>query len=299
MVTDKTDSEGLGLLRQHVQVDEFVDWEDPKEIAARIADYDILIVRSRTKVTSELISAAANLKIIGRPGTGLDNVDLEAAKARGIKVLNTPEATVPNVAEMTIGLALALLRNISRADSSMKQGRWDKKLFRGNEIYARKWGIVGLGRIGIAVAQRLKGFECEVLAYDPFISREKAESLGIRLLSLEELVSGSDIISVHVPLTPDTKGLIGAKELASMKESAIIINISRGGIVDEAALYDELRSGGIKGAALDVFESEPPESSPLLGLDNVVLTPHLGAQTFEAQKRMARQLSEKIVAELQ
>lgn len=298
LVTDKISSEALSLLAKKHDVDEFLDWE-PKDLLKKIKGYEALVVRSRTKVTAGLIDAADKLKVVARAGAGLDNVDKKHAEAHGIKVVNTPGANGLSVAEMTLGMALSLLRNICAADKSTKDGLWEKKAFKGLEVSNKTWGIVGFGQIGRLLAGLLSGFKCEILTFDPHITNEVAVASGAKSVSLDELLKKSDIISIHVPLLDSTRGLIGSKQLAMMKKSSIVINISRGGIIDEKALYAALKGGKILGAALDVFEKEPPAGSPLLTLDNTVFTCHLGAQTFDAQKRVGEQLVEKLLEALE
>ncbi len=297
LVTDKVSSDAIDVLSKVHDVEEFLEWE-PKDLLDKIPGFDVLVIRSRTKATKEIIDAGTDLKIIARAGAGLDNVDKKYAESKGIQVINTPTANLLSVAEMTLGLALALFRNIAKADAGIKNGLWDKKALRGVEVSGKKWGIIGFGHIGQLLAGLLEGFNCEILAYDPYISKEVAGQFNAKLVSLDELMKESDIISIHVPLLDSTRGLVGAKELALMKESAIIINISRGGIIDEKALYDALKGEKIKGAALDVFEKEPPEG-PLLKLDNTVFTCHLGAQTSDAQKRVGEELVEKLLQALE
>jgi len=298
LISDKITPESVSMLKEKHDVEEFLEWQ-PEQLIEKIKDFDALVVRSRTKVTKEIIDAGKNLKIIARAGAGIDNIDSRYAESKGITVLNTPIANLLSVAELTIGLAISLLRNIPRADKGMKEGLWEKKKLRGAEISGKKWGIVGLGHVGELVVQLLKGFNCEIIAYDPYISEEVAVGIGAKLVSLEELLKESDIVSIHVPLLDSTRGLIGAKQLSMMKESAIIINISRGGIIDEKALYEALKGDKIKGAALDVFEKEPPEGSPLLTLDNTVYTCHLGANTSDALERVGRGIAEKVLKALE
>ncbi|MGB4612331.1 MAG: phosphoglycerate dehydrogenase, partial [Methanothermobacter thermautotrophicus] len=259
----------------------------PDELLDAIKDFDAIVVRSRTKVTREVIEAAPRLKIIARAGVGVDNVDVKAATERGIMVINAPESTSITVAEHSIGLMLALARKISIADRSVKEGKWEKNRFMGIELNGKTLGIIGMGRIGSQVVVRTKAFGMDILVYDPYISREAAEEMGVTVTDLETLLRESDIVTIHVPLTPETRHLISDDEFKLMKETAFIVNCARGGIIDEDALYRALKDGEIAGAALDVFEEEPPEGSPLLELENVVLTPHIGASTAEAQRDAA------------
>jgi len=297
LVVEKISSGAVSLLKKKHTVEEYLEWSPP-DLLKKIKGFDVIIVRSKAQVTKELIDAGDKLKIIARAGAGLDNIDAKYVESKGIKVINTPGANLLSVAELTLGLALALLRHISEADKTTKQGLWEKKRFTGMEVSGKKWGIVGFGKISYLVAGLLSGFKCQILAYDPYVSKEVAASAGAKLVSLDELLKESDIISIHVPLLDSTRGLIGAKQLAMMKKSAIIINISRGGIIDEKALYDAVKEKRIQGAALDVFEKEPPDGSPLLQLENTLYTCHLGAQTLEAQERVGTELVEKLLKEL-
>ncbi len=258
-----------------------------EELIRIIPEYDALIVRSGTKVTEEVIGAASRLKVIGRAGTGLDNIDITSATKRGIIVMNAPEGNTISAAEHTISMMLALSRNIPQAHLSLRSREWNRKKFMGTEVYGKILGIVGLGRIGSEVAKRAQGLKMRVVAYDPFISKERAEQLGVTLMDLGELLPQVDYFTVHTPLTSQTRNLMGEKEIALMKKDARIINCARGGIIQEDALYRALKENRLKGAALDVFEKGKPFDSPLLKLDSVVFTPHLGASTEEAQKRVA------------
>ncbi|UCC83270.1 MAG: phosphoglycerate dehydrogenase [Gemmatimonadota bacterium] len=254
------------------------------ELAEIVGEYDALIVRSRTKVTKEILEAATRLKVVGRAGVGVDNIDVDVATRQGIAVLNAPGGNVISAAEHTIALMLALVRHISRADASLGRGEWERKRFQGIELYGKTLGLAGAGRIGSEVAKRARAFGMRIVAYDPYLSRERAEQVGIQLVTLPDLFEQADVISVHVPLTDETRGMIGSVELALMKPTAYLVNASRGGVVDEKALAEALRSGRLAGAALDVFEEEPVSpDNPLLGLDSVVAVPHLGAATREAQ----------------
>jgi D-3-phosphoglycerate dehydrogenase len=283
LIADAIHEAGKDLLRKVAEVDDGTKLTR-EELLKRISDADALVVRSATKVTRDMIEAGRKLKVIGRAGVGVDNIDLEAATERGIVVVNAPEATSITVAEHTMGLMLAMARKIPFADRSMKSGKWEKKKFMGAELRDKLLGVLGLGRIGSEVVKRAKAFGMKIQAFDPYISEKSAKELGVKLVEFDELISTSDFITLHVPLTEQTKNLIGEKEFAKMKKDIILINCARGGIVNEDALYDALKSGKIAGAALDVFEKEPLEESPLAGLENVILTPHLGASTEEAQK---------------
>jgi len=267
----------------------------PDELRACIGDYQGLIIRSATKVTSEIIDAATSLKVIGRAGSGLDNVDRTAATKKGIVVMNTPGGNTITTAEHTIALMVSLARQVPQATMSMKAGKWDKKKFMGIELFNKTLGIVGIGNIGSQVAKRMQAFAMNVIAYDPFLSEDKAKAMGVEKVDLRELFRRSDFITVHTPLTPETKNLINRETLAIMKPGVRIINCARGGIISEKDLYDALVEGKVGGAALDVFEKEPPENNPLLTLDTVIATPHLGASTKEAQENVAVAVAEQVV----
>ncbi|NMB44790.1 MAG: phosphoglycerate dehydrogenase [Firmicutes bacterium] len=264
------------------------------ELIAHIGSYNALIVRSTTKVTAPVIEAAHSLKIIGRAGVGVDNIDLEAATRRGIVVVNAPDGNTIAAAEHSLALMLALARNIPQGDASLKQGHWERKHLIGVELRQKTLGILGLGRIGSAVVRRAQAFDMLCLGYDPYISTEQASRLGVELVSLKTLLERSDFITIHMPLTGDTRHLLDAEALALMKPGVRIINAARGGIVDEAALAEAVKAGKVAGAAVDVFEEEPVVSSPLLDCPNVVLTPHLGASTAEAQLHVAVDVAEAI-----
>ena len=294
LVTDHLSSQGLIKLKEEgFQVTEKTGLSED-ELIKIIPGYVALIIRSETKVTERVINAASDLKIIGRAGTGLDNVDVDAATRKGIIVMNTPEANTISAAEHTISMLLSLSRNIPQANYSLKKGEWNRKKFIGTEVYGKILGIIGLGRIGSEVAKRAQGLGMKVMAYDPFVSRSRAEELGVTLCEFDELLSKADYLTIHTPLTENTKGLIGEREFSLMKEGARIINCARGKIIDEDALYKAIKSGKIKGAALDVFEKGKPFGSPLLELDSVIVTPHLGASTEEAQMRVALEIATQV-----
>ena len=267
----------------------------PEELMAIIKDYDGLVIRSATRVTAEIIQAAQNLKVVGRAGIGLDNVDIPAASQRGIVVMNTPEGNTITTAEHTISLLLAMARKIPQATASLKNKKWEKKKFQGKEIYNKTLGIIGTGKIGSIVADRAKGLKMQVIAFDPFIQPEILLKQGIEPVTLEELYQRAQFITIHTPKTKDTLGLINNQAIAQMQDGVMIVNCSRGGIVDEKALYEGLISGKVGGAALDVFETEPPGDNPLLSLDNFICTPHLGASTTEAQENVAVAVAEQMV----
>ncbi|MDH3360526.1 MAG: phosphoglycerate dehydrogenase, partial [Desulfobulbaceae bacterium] len=268
----------------------------PEELKKIIGDYDGLVIRSATKATAEIIDAADNLKVIGRAGIGLDNVDIPAASERGIVVMNAPDGNATTAAEHAISMMMSLTRNIPQATISMKAEKWEKKKFQGREVTGKTLGIVGIGRIGSIVADRAHGLHMKVIAFDPHMPKELVEKMGIELVSLDELCKRSDFISVHVPLTKETKHVVSTKEFKAMKKDARFIDCARGGVVDEKALYVALTTGEIAGAALDVFEVEPTnlENCPLLALDNFICTPHLGASTAEAQENVAVAIAEQM-----
>jgi D-3-phosphoglycerate dehydrogenase len=262
----------------------------PDELKQVIKDKDAIIVRSATKVTKEILESAGNLKVIARAGVGLDNVDVETAKSKGIQVVNTPGGTSISVTELALALMLATARHIPRADLSLKKGLWEKKKLGGVELYGKTLGIIGLGRIGSAVAERARAFGMKIIAYDPYV-KETAHSL----VSLDELLANSDYVTVHIPLTAETKNLLSTAEFDKMKTGAVLINCARGGIVDEEALYQALSNGKLRYAAFDVFKTEPPFPTKLLELDNFIATPHIGASTREGQVRVGVQAAEKVI----
>lgn len=266
----------------------------PGELAEEIARHDALIVRSATRVTAEVLARATRLKVIGRAGTGVDNIDLDAATRAGTVVVNTPGGNSVAAAEHTLSLLLALARNIPQANADLRSGLWERKRYMGVEVTGKTLGIVGLGRIGREVARRARGMRMEILGFDPYVSQEAATTMGIEATTLEELLARSDFVTLHVPVTDETRHIVGARALASMKPGARLINCARGGLVDEQALYEALESGRLAGAALDVFEHEPPGDTRLLHHPRVVATPHLGASTVEAQQRVGTEIAEKI-----
>jgi D-3-phosphoglycerate dehydrogenase len=267
----------------------------PEELKACIGDYHGLIIRSATKVTSEIINAAKNLKVIGRAGSGLDNVDRAAATKKGIVLMNTPGGNTITTAEHSIALMVALARQIPQATISMKAGKWEKKKFMGVELFNKTLGIIGIGNIGSQVAKRAQGLAMNVIAYDPFLSEDKAKAMGVEKVDIKELFRRSDFITIHTPLTPETRNMINKETIKMMKPGVRIINCARGGIINEKDLYEALVGDKVAGAALDVFEKEPPENNPLLKLNNVISTPHLGASTKEAQENVAVAVAEQVV----
>ena len=268
--------------------------KDREKLAATIGGYDGLAIRSATKVTAKILEQARNLKVIGRAGIGVDNVDIPAATARGIIVMNTPFGNSITTAEHAISLMLALARQIPEADASTRAGKWEKNKFMGVEIFGKTLGVIGCGNIGSIVADRALGLKMKVVAYDPFLSPERASDLGVEKVELDELFKRADFITLHTPLTDKTRNIISAAALTTMKKGVRIINCARGGLVDEAALYSALKSGHVSGAAFDVFVTEPATDNPLFGLPNVVCTPHLGAATSEAQENVALQVAEQM-----
>ena len=295
LISDSLAARGVDLLRSVPEFEvEFNPGLSPEELKGAVKDAEALVIRSATKVTADVIEAASRLRVIGRAGIGLDNVDIPAASKRGIVVMNTPEGNVVTTAEHTIAMLMALSRNIHQATTSMKMGEWEKKRFLGQEVYHKTLGIIGIGRIGRIVAERALGLRMRVVAFDPRLEPETIQRLGVIPVDLEELYRRSDYISVHTPLTRETKGLLNREAFAKMKEGVMIINCARGGIVHEQDLHEAITSGKVAGAALDVFEKEPPDDNPLLRLDQVICTPHLGASTGEAQENVAVNIAEQI-----
>jgi D-3-phosphoglycerate dehydrogenase len=268
----------------------------PEELLKIIPEYDGLVIRSATQVTAEVIEAASNLKVVGRAGIGLDNVDVATASKHGIIIMNAPDGNATTAAEHAIAMTVSLSRNIPQATCSMKEGKWEKKKFMGRELTGKTLGIIGIGRIGSIVADRAQGLSMNVIAYDPHMPEELVKKLGVELMSIADVCKKADYISVHVPMTKDTKHLISTAEFKLMKKDAMFVDCARGGVVDEEALYEALTNGEIAGAALDVFAVEPTtkENCPLLGLDNFICTPHLGASTSEAQENVAVAIAKQV-----
>jgi D-3-phosphoglycerate dehydrogenase / 2-oxoglutarate reductase len=286
---------GISLLREQFDVDV----EPNGDLAERIGDYDAIVIRSATKVTAELLERAERLKVIGRAGVGVDNVDVEAATRRGIVVANAPESTVVSAAEHAVGLLVALARNIPQAHQALKEGRWERSRWGGIELAGKTLGLLGFGRIGQQVARRAVGLGMRAVAYDPFVARERFRELGVeRLDSMEEVLAQSEFLTLHLPLGPETRGIIGREAFARMRDGVRIVNAARGELVDEEALVEAVRSGKVAGAALDVFSTEP-YGGPLLELENVIVTPHLAASTEEAQDRAGVIVAEQVVAALE
>ena len=294
LVAEPIASEGVELLRAHHEVDERPGLS-AAEYAALLPDYDALVVRSQVHVNAELIAAGRRLVVIGRAGVGVDNVDLDAATRAGIVVVNAPTGNTIAAAEHTLALLYTLARRIAAADASVRRGEWKRSQFTGVELRGRTLGIVGLGKIGQAIAKRARAMDMTVIGVDPYVSAEQAALHGVELVEFEALLERSDAITLHVPLGRDTRGLIGTAELARMKPGAFLLNVARGGVIDEAAVAQALREGRLAGAGIDVFEHEPPLDSPLLDAPNTVLTPHLGASTAEAQVLVAEEVAAQVL----
>jgi len=298
LVADQLSDAGVAALAAHHDVDVRTGLDKPALLAA-IPGYDAVVVRSATRIDADVLAAGQRLKVVARAGIGLDNVDVRAATARGVLVCNAPQSNVISAAEHTVALLLALARSIPQADASLRAGRWDRSAFQGIELQGKRLGVLGLGRVGTLVAQRCQAFGMRVLAYDPYVSAERAAQLGVEVVdTVGELCASADVLTVHLPKTPDTEGIVGEAELRVLPPRALVVNTARGGLVDEAALERALREGVVAGAALDVFAAEPVTDSPLFGLPNVVVTPHLGASTTEAQDKAGTMVAEAVVAAL-
>ncbi len=294
LITDDVSEEGIEILRKEAQVDVKVGLE-PEKIIAIIGDYEALVVRSQTMVKADIIEAGKKLQVIARAGVGIDNVDVEAATRYGVVVVNAPTGNTVSAAEHAIALLLASARNIPQANKVLKTGVWRRDDFMGTELRGKTLGIIGLGNVGSEVAKRAQGFEMRLLGSDPLVSEEYAQKLRVELVDLKQLLRESDFITLHLPLTAQTRGIIGAKELAQCKPSVRIINCARGGLINEEALVKAMKEKKVAGAAIDVFEKEPVTESILFGVDNIIVTPHLGASTTEAQVLAARDVAEQIV----
>ena len=295
LAMDKTAEEGLKLIREAgIEVDSKTGLSE-EELVKIIPEYDAMIVRSETRITPKILEAGKKLKIVGRAGVGVDNIDLPTATKNGVIVVNSPEGNTVAAAEHTWAMLLSMARQIPQAYGKLKSGVWDKKSFKGIEVLNKTLGIVGLGKIGRRVASYALGMGMRVIASDPFVTPEYAKNLGVELKSLEEVIKQADFLTFHIPKTKETAGLVNAETIAKMKKGVRIVNVARGGIVDEKALYDALKSKHVAAAALDVFEIEPCESSPLFELENIVVTPHLGASTVEAQVNVAIDVAEQII----
>ena len=298
LVCDPISDEGLKLLYETPGIEITTKYKSTEEELLEIVpEYHAILVRSQTKITAPIIEKAVNLKVIGRAGVGVDNIDVDAATLKGVVVVNAPEGNTIAATEHTMAMMLALARNIPQANFKLRNGQWDRKSFMGVELRNKVLGVVGLGKIGSQVAKRAKAFEMKVVGYDPYISKEKAKSLGVELLDLDELLKVSDFITLHLPKTEETKNLINEEKIALMKDGVRIINCARGGIIDEEALKKALETGKVAGAALDVFSKEPYEG-PLVNMPQVVATPHLGASTEEAQIVVAEEVAEETFASL-
>ncbi len=294
LISDKMDPRAAAIFRERgIQVDE-ITGKSPEELKAMIADYDGLAIRSSTKVTSEILDAATSLKVVGRAGIGVDNVDVPAATARGVVVMNTPFGNSITTAEHAIALIFALARQLPEADASTQAGKWEKNRFMGVEVTGKTLGLIGAGNIGSIVAARALGLKMKVIAYDPFLTPERSVEMGVEKVDLDTLLARADFITLHTPLTDQTRGILSRDALAKTKKGVRIVNCARGGLIDEAALKDALDSGQVAGAALDVFETEPATASPLFGTPNFISTPHLGASTSEAQVNVAIQVAEQM-----
>lgn len=296
LVSDDIAQEGIDILNQEYQVDVKTKLSED-ELVEIIGSYDALVVRSATKVTAKIMENS-NLKVIGRAGVGVDNIDLEAATKKGILVVNAPEGNTTAASEHTIALLMALARNIPEAVRSLKNKVWDRKRFMGIELNGKTLGVVGLGRIGREVAKKAIGLGMNILAYDPYIIKQQVENIDIKVVDLDTVLKEADFITFHVPLTKSTYHMVGEKQFSMMKDSVMLINCARGGIIDEEALYEALKSGKVAGCALDVFEKEPPLESPLLDLPNLIATPHLGASTQEAQVSVAVDVAKDVIRAL-
>ena len=294
LVTDRISNVGLDILRDYAQVDVKLGL-NPEEIISLIGDYEALAVRSQTKVTADIIQAGKKLQVIARAGVGVDNIDVEEATRRGIVVVNAPTGNTISAAEHTIALMLSLARHIPQANVALRSGVWRRSDFMGTEVRGKTLGIIGLGRVGSEVARRALGLEMKLIAHDPFISVDYARNLQVELVPLERLLKEADFITLHIPLTTSTKGIIAAKQLALVKPTARIINTARGGLIDEKALAKAVKEGRVAGAAIDVFSTEPATESILFEDDNIIVTPHLGASTTEAQAMAAKDIAEQII----
>ncbi|HEY7024836.1 MAG TPA: hydroxyacid dehydrogenase [Candidatus Limnocylindrales bacterium] len=294
LVAEPLASEGLELLGTEHEVDYRPELARA-DFVALLPDYDALIVRSGVKVDAEAIAAGTRLRVVGRAGVGVDNIDVRAASAAGILVVNAPTANTIAAAELTVGLIYALARHIPKAEVSLRRGEWRRADFVGTELRGKTLGIIGLGKIGMAVAERARAMEMSLIGSDPYVTSEAAAARGIELVEVGELLRRADVLTVHVPLLAETRGMIGADQLHLMKPGAFVINVARGGVIDEAALAEALRDGRVAGAAIDVYEHEPPRDSPLLDAPNTVLTPHLGASTREAQTKAGVEVAEQVL----
>ena len=298
LVSERLSGAGVERLREHLTVDEKLGLS-AEELLDVIADYDALIVRSATKVTAEVLDKAENLKVVGRAGIGLDNVDVDAATRNGVLVVNAPKSNILSAAEHTIALMLAQARNIPQAHSALAEGKWERERWQGVELHGKTLGVIGLGRVGTLVAQRASAFGMRIVAYDPYVSPNRASQMGVTMVeTVDDVCRRADFLTIHLPRTPETMGIVGARQLETVKPGVRIVNTARGGLIDEAALVEALRDGRVAGAAVDVFEKEPITEHPLFGLSNVVVTPHLGASTAEAQDKAGLAIAEQVLLAL-
>ena len=294
LVSDRLSEAGVRALEEHAEVDVRTGLA-PDELASVISEYDALVIRSATQVTAELIERGENLKVIGRAGIGLDNVDVEAATRQGIMVVNAPQSNVLSAAEHTMALLLAQARNIPQADAALSSGTWNRDKWQGVELHGKTLGIVGLGRVGTLVAQRASAFGMRLVAYDPYLAPGRAAQMGVEMAqSVADVLERSDFLTIHLPKSPETMGIVGRAELAAAKPGIRIVNTARGGLIDEGALADALRDGTVAGAAIDVFEQEPITEHPLFDFESVIVTPHLGASTVEAQDKAGVAIAEQV-----
>lgn len=298
LICDPIAEDGLVILRDSSAQVDVKTGMTKEELLKTVNGYDAIVVRSETKITSDVLAACSHLQVVGRAGVGIDNIDVPAATERGVVVVNAPTGNIASAAEHAVALMLSMARRIPEANASLRSGKWERSRFLGLEVQGKTIGIVGLGQVGSMVARMARGLEMRVLAYDPFVAEERARVLGVDLVSMDDLLAQSDFVTVHTTLTEGTKKLIGAEEIAKMKPTARIINTARGGIVDEAALVDALNEKRLAGAAIDVWEKEPITEHPLFGMEGVVVTPHLGASTAEAQERVAIDVAHQVVAVL-
>ncbi|MFP3940824.1 MAG: phosphoglycerate dehydrogenase, partial [Thermoanaerobaculia bacterium] len=298
LVSDPLQAAGVDLLRESGAEVRVLAEEERAELPRILPEFDALVVRSATRVSRELLAAGTRLRVVGRAGIGVDNIDVAAATEQGILVVNAPTANLLSAAEHTFALLLAVARNVPAADASLKSGTWDRKSFVGSELQGKTLGVVGFGRIGQKVAERARAFEMAVVASDPFLDPQVARRLDVELLELDELLARADVVTLHTPLTDSTRGLLSAKRIRAMRPGALLVNCARGGLVDEEALLEALEAGHLAGAGLDVFAQEPPGDLALIRHRRVVATPHIGAQTREAQKRIAVETARMVLAAL-
>ena len=298
LISDGLDGRGQSILRASANV-EYRDSTSAEDLIQVIPDYDALVIRGQTRVTAAVLDAASRLKVIGRAGVGVDNIDLESSKKHHVTIVNAPTSTTVAVAELAFGLLLAVARDLPRADASMKQGQWVKKEFEGGELNGKTLGIIGFGRIGMEVGRRAAAFGMSVVIYDPNVSEHELEHGNAEPVSLQDLFAWSDFISLHLPLNVHTRDLLGPMAFSQMRDGVRIVSTARGGIIDESALLNALNSGKVAGAALDVFEKEPPGLTDLVSHPRVIATPHIGAQTAEAQSRAAEDIANEVLSALQ